>query len=135
MTDHGTEFTSLPREGCESPEPNEFQKTLAEYKIEHIKASVKHPQSNGKVEHFGHTLFQLKDAYGSWEAAVNYYNFKRPHWSLNIDDCETPFQAFVRKMHPSKKTKFINQHIQLIEKFSPQFLTLSKKDAKEVVST
>ena len=70
----------------------------------------------------------------AWEAAVNYYNFKSPHWSLNIDDCETPFQGFVRKMHTSKKTKFINQHIQLIEKYAPQFLTISKKDVKEVVS-
>jgi len=43
---------------------------LAEYKIEHIKASVKHPQSNGKVERLGRTLFQLKDAY-AWNGAVN----------------------------------------------------------------
>lgn len=135
MTDHGTQFTSLPREGCETPEPNEFQKVLAQYDIKHIKATVKHPQSNGKVERLGHTLFQLRDAYGSWIAAVNYYNFERPHWSLNIDDCETPFQAFVRKMHPSKRTKFINAQRSLIEKYAPQFLNTSKKDSKEVVST
>gem|GEM_PF-3910965 len=28
-----------------------FQKVCAEYKIEHIKAYVNHPQSNDKVEH------------------------------------------------------------------------------------
>ncbi|MGC8585019.1 MAG: IS481-like element ISA0963-7 family transposase, partial [Thermoplasmata archaeon] len=46
MTDHGTQFTSLPRDGKES-EPNEFQKYLEENGIIHIKARVKHPQSNG----------------------------------------------------------------------------------------
>ncbi|OYT56928.1 hypothetical protein B6U70_02965, partial [Euryarchaeota archaeon ex4484_162] len=30
MTDHGTQFTSLPREGCQNPEPNVFQKRLEE---------------------------------------------------------------------------------------------------------
>ena len=71
----------------------------------------------------------------AWVAPVYYYNFRLTHLSLNIDDCETPFQDFVRNMHPSDKTKFINQHIQLIEKYAPQFLTISKKDAQEVVST
>ena len=30
MTDHGTQFTNLPRERCLNPEPNVFQKRLEE---------------------------------------------------------------------------------------------------------
>jgi len=33
-------------------------------------------------------------------------------------------------MHPSKKTKFINQHIRPIEKYASQFLTISNKRCK-----
>ena len=53
MTDHGTQFTSLPRDTCVDPKPNEFQQFLQRYDIKHIKARVKHPQSNGKVERAG----------------------------------------------------------------------------------
>jgi len=57
MMDHGTQFTSLPRYGKES-EPNEFQKYLEENRIVHIKARVKHPQSNGIVSQI---LCRFKD--------------------------------------------------------------------------
>ena len=33
-----------------------FQRVLQVYGIKHIKARVKHPQSNGKVERVGQTL-------------------------------------------------------------------------------
>jgi|GEM_PF-3579535 len=34
-------------------------------------------------------------------------------------------------MEKGEQSLFINQHIQLIEKYAPQFLTISKKDAQE----
>ncbi|MBU0497642.1 MAG: DDE-type integrase/transposase/recombinase [Candidatus Thermoplasmatota archaeon] len=49
MTDHGKQFTSLAREICADPQPNEFQQFLKDRGIKHIKPRVKHPQSNGKV--------------------------------------------------------------------------------------
>ena len=98
MTDHGVQFTSMPRETCAEPEPNEFQKFLGEEGIQHIKARVKHPQSNGKVERVFRTLEGLKSHFGCWDSAVEYYNFERPHMSLENSRLRTPYQAFLDKI-------------------------------------
>jgi len=29
---------------------------------------------------------------------IDWYNNKRPHMSLNLDELETPYQAFLRKL-------------------------------------
>jgi len=97
MTDHGVQFTSLSRETCSDPKPNEFQQFLRRYNIIHIKARVKHPQSNGKVERAGQTLQQLWKHYQCWDATVEYYNYKRPHSSLENGSLRTPYQAFIDK--------------------------------------
>jgi putative transposase len=97
MTDHGTQFTSLPRDTCDDPRPNEFQQILQNYGIRHIKARVKHPQSNGKVERVGQTLQRLWKHYQCWDSAVFYYNYERPHSSLENGGLRTPYQAFIDK--------------------------------------
>ena len=104
MTDHGTQFTSFPRETCPEPQQNEFQQLLKRYGILHIKARVKHPQSNGKVERAGQTIEQLRKHFSSWETTVNYYNFKRPHSSLENGHLRTPYQAFQDKTREKKKS-------------------------------
>jgi len=103
MTDHGTQFTSLPRESCPDPQQNEFQQLLKQYGIIHIKARVKHPQSNGKVERAGQTIQQLRKHFLNWDDTVYYYNFKRPHSSLENGHLRTPYQAFLDKMRENKK--------------------------------
>jgi len=103
MTDHGTQFTSLPRETCQDPKQNMFQQLLKQYRILHIKARVKHPQSNGKVERVGQTIQQLKKHFQSWERTVYYYNFERPHSSLENGHLRTPYEAFLDKMRENKK--------------------------------
>ena len=102
MTDHGVQFTSLPRETCGDPRPNEFQQFLRRYNIRHIKARVKHPQSNGKVERAGQTLQKLWKHFQCWDAAVSYYNYRRPHSSLENGCLRTPFQAFIDKSRENK---------------------------------
>ena len=97
MTDHGTQFTSLPRESCTYPKPNRFQQMLRRYDIKHIKARVKHPQSNGKVERVIQTLQLLGRYFNCWDSAVYYYNFRRPHSSLENGGLRTPYQAFIDK--------------------------------------
>jgi len=104
MTDHGTQFTSLPRETCPDPQQNKFQQLLKHYGITHIKARVKHPQSNGKVERAGQTIEQLRKHFPNWEDTVYYYNFKRPHSSLENGHLRTPYQAFLDKMRKKKKS-------------------------------
>ena len=103
MTDHGTQFTSLPRTSCASPQMNEFQQALKQYGVLHIKARVKHPQSNGKVERVGQTIQHLRKHFSSWEEAVQYYNFKRPHSSLENGRLRTPHQAFLEKSREREK--------------------------------
>ena len=122
MTDHGVQFTSIPREGCPDPKPNVFQKRLKEYGIKHVKARVKHPQSNGKVEKASDTIMKLYKHFKSWDRTVAYYNFERPHMSLRIDSLETPFQAYIRKLHPRKRVKFIQEHQHLVSEFAPEFI-------------
>jgi len=103
MTDHGTQFTSLPRETCPDPQQNMFQQLLKQHGILHIKARVKHPQSNGKVERAGQTIQQLRKHFANWDETVQYYNFKRPHSSLENGHLRTPHQAFLDKMRENKK--------------------------------
>jgi len=103
ITDHGVQFTSLPRETCSNPRPNEFQLFLERYDIRHIKARVKHPQSNGKVERAGQTLQKLWKHFHCWDNAVSYYNFKRPHSSLENGCLRTPYQAFLDKTRENCK--------------------------------
>jgi len=98
MTDHGTQFTSLSRENCKDPKPNEFQQFLKGSQIKHIKSRVKHPQSNGKVERVILTLKQLWNHFHCWDACVLYYNYERPHSSLENGCLRTPHQAFQDKI-------------------------------------
>jgi putative transposase len=98
MTDHGTQFTSLPKITCPDPRQNMFQQFLKQQGILHIKARVKHPQSNGKVERAGQTIEQLRKHFSDWNDTVYYYNFRRPHSSLENGHLRTPYQAFQDKM-------------------------------------
>ena len=105
MTDHGTQFTSLSRENCADPNPNEFQQFLKGCKIHHIRSRVKHPQSNGKVERVILTIKQLWNHFQCWDATVLYYNYHRPHSSLENGCLRTPYQAFLDKMRNVKCNK------------------------------
>ena len=101
VSDHGTHFVSLAREGCENPEENAFQKKLRQYKVEHILARIKHPQTNGKLERWFGTLEQLTNWFqGDIERAIKFYNFERPHMSLTTSEgrLRTPYIAFLEKM-------------------------------------
>lgn len=105
MTDHGTQFTSVSRETCPDPQQNMFQQLLKRYGIIHIKARVKHPQSNGKVERAGQTIQQLRKHYTNWDETIHYYNYEKPHSSLENGRLRTPYQAFIDKMRENKKNR------------------------------
>lgn len=97
MTDHGTQFTSLARESCPEVKLNDFQQFLKDAGIHHIKSRLKHPQSNGKVERVILTLKQLWKHFNCCHATVYYYNYERPHSSLENGSLRTPYQAFLDK--------------------------------------
>lgn len=102
MSDHGTSFYSMPRGNCANPEPNQFQKTIQEEGTKHVLAGVKHPQSNGKVERVIQTLRKLRKHFGSWDTALDYYNYRRPHMSLSTDSLRTPYQAYIAKLRQKR---------------------------------
>ncbi|MEM3042646.1 MAG: hypothetical protein QXD84_03765, partial [Thermoplasmata archaeon] len=81
-----------------------------------------HPQSNGKVKKAAGTMMRLIRHFGRLERALSYYNYRRPHWSLRLEECETPFQAFIRKMWPVKRRAFIRENIKMVARYAPAYL-------------
>ena len=85
MSDYGTQFE------------NQFMEDLKGVGSKHIKARVKHPQSNGKAERAIQTIKKLWNELGSFDKAVEHYNYKKPHMSLTNGKLRTPYQAFIEK--------------------------------------
>lgn len=85
MSDHGPQFEE------------QFTSGIKEVGSKHIKARVKHPQSNGKAERAIQTIKKLWDGLGSFDKAVRFYNKKKPHISLTNGKLRTPYQAFLDK--------------------------------------
>ena len=85
MSDHGTQFEI------------QFMEGLKSYGVKHIKARVKHPQSNGKAERAIQTIKKLWKELGSFDKAIEQYNYKKPHMSLTNGKLRTPYQAFLDK--------------------------------------
>ena len=85
MSDHGTQFEE------------QFTEGLKKEGTKHIKARVKHPQSNGKAERAIQTIKKLWNELGSFDKAVEHYNYKKPHMSLTNGKLRTPYQAFLEK--------------------------------------
>ena len=109
MTDHGSQFYANASE-TKKKGASDFEKRLAGLGIHQILARVKHSQTNGKLER-RHGVIQRK--LPEFEAILmrksdpidmfmQWYNYDRPHMSLNRDERKTPAQAFVRKMPPER---------------------------------
>jgi putative transposase len=98
ISDHGVQFTSIERATCPEPTHNLFQQRLKELGIQHIKARIKHPQTNGKLERWWQTNKFLCQHFGNMDVAVRYYNEQRPHMSLENGSLRTPLQAFMEKV-------------------------------------
>lgn len=67
MSDHGTQFEE------------QFAEALKQAGSKHIKARVKHPQSNGKAERAIQTIKKLWDELGSFNKAVEHYKKEATH--------------------------------------------------------
>jgi len=95
ITDRGSQFT------CNHPgfeQSSQFEQELKTINVEHIKCRPKHPQTNGKVEKWFDTYERHRNAFGSTEEFIAWYNETRPHTALNWAVLETPMQAFWRKL-------------------------------------
>ena len=87
ISDHGSQFTGI-----------EFTNFLISKGIKPILCKIKHPQSNGKVERFFGLYKAKRNCFSNKEEFLHWYNFVRPHLSLDFEKLETPAQAFIRKM-------------------------------------
>jgi putative transposase len=91
ISDHGSQFIS--NIGGDS----RFKEFLDANGIRQILCRIKHPQSNGKVEKMFDLYEQHRDAFKSKEEYMYWYNYIRPHRSLDFSNLETPWEAFERK--------------------------------------
>ncbi len=96
ITDHGTQFFADKRDRNGFAD-HFFEGYMREQGIKHILCGVNHPQTNGKVEKWFDFYERHRGRYRSIGELVDWYN-NRMHGSLNMEICETPNQAFVRKL-------------------------------------
>ena len=98
-SDNGSVFRAIIQEGKKKGE-SEFEIEAKKAGIKQIFARRHHPQSNGKLEKLNGTIQKLWDKLGSFEKAVEHYNFKKPSWALITTEgkLKTPYQAFLEKM-------------------------------------
>jgi len=96
VTDRGTQFYASEGERKEKG-ISRFEVYLAEKGIKHILCRVSYPQTNGKLERFYGVYDQKKHQFKDIDEYVHWHNKVKPHLSLNLENLETPIQAFHRK--------------------------------------
>ena len=112
MTDHGSQFYANQKESAKRGQ-SAFEERLAELGIRQILSGVRHPQTNGKIERLHgeiqrklHLFEDVAEPSGTGapigcrpieskpiDRFMRYYNYDRPHMSLNRDKLKTPAQA------------------------------------------
>ena len=130
LIDHGTQLYASSGE-CKRKGVSAFERELVSLGIRHILARVGHLQTNDKLERFHGELQRKLHLFeesadrtvrrtgsrtdyigGPFNAVlqrdaitrfVEWYNYIRPHMSLDLDNLETPTKAFARKMPPEAK--------------------------------
>jgi transposase InsO family protein len=93
ISDHRSTFTSNFVDA-----KSRFRDYLKSNGIKPILCRVRHPRSNGKVERLFQTYDNHREAFGTREEFMYWYNDLKPHRALNFDELETPSQAFIRKL-------------------------------------
>ena len=107
LSDNGSCFVG--RNGCRkassssSPpkgkwKPTVFEAELLDRGIELINSRpYHHPQTNGKIEMFFRSVEEQIWHYESMSSYIEFYNEERLHFSLDIDNYQTPLRAFYDK--------------------------------------
>jgi putative transposase len=94
ITDHGSQFYANKKDKNGEGE-SQFEVFRESNGIKHIKARVKHPQTNGKVEKWYDTYEKHKPKFDNFDKFVNWYNTVRYHESLDTKHyLQTPHDAF-----------------------------------------
>jgi len=85
LSDRGTQFYA------NLGETSRFLEYMNSKGVNHIYASVKKPTTCGKIERFWRTHNDERWKFDSLQKFINYYNYKRPHMSLNYN---TPYNVW-----------------------------------------
>lgn len=96
LTDNGTQFVSARnREHAH----HKFKEFLALHNIKHIPTSIKHPQTNGKIERFFGEVERRIAKFGSIDKIVHWHKVIKPHLSLDYDE---PCNVFWYRLPPER---------------------------------
>lgn len=96
LSDNGSCFVGVRRASIPKGTwtPTVFENELLHMDIHLINSRPYHPQTNGKLERFHRTLETEIGRHDSLDDFITYYNERRLHWSLDIDNRQTPLKAF-----------------------------------------
>lgn len=98
LSDRGSQFYATEAEE-KTKGATLFERFLVEQGIGQRLSRVRHPQTNGKVERFFRTVQDKMEWFeGDLDRLMVWYNYRRPHMSLNLKKIETPYEAYQRKM-------------------------------------
>ena len=86
-------------------QPTAFESELLDRGIELINSRPYHPQTNGNLERFHRSIEEEIFHYESLSRYIEYYNERRLHFSLDIDNYETPLKAFFTKRQQKRSGK------------------------------
>jgi putative transposase len=112
MTDHGTQFYANKRDK-KGEADSRFENFLKENKIKHIKARIKHPQTNGKFEKWNDTYEKNRSRFDNFDNFVNWYNTIRFHESLDTKwYLQTPDIAFWSRLPEGCKLKMFFDRVE-----------------------
>ena len=113
ITDHGSQFyaNKTDKNGESNSKSSLF---LKENNIKHIKARVKHPQTNGKIEKWYDTYEKYRFQFENFDEFVNWYNTVKYHESLDTDHyLMIPYEAFWTRLPEECK---LNMFLQRMER-------------------
>lgn len=97
-TDRGTQF--FPNKTDKEGEAeSRYLEYLESADIKHIPSRKSNPQTNGKLERWVQEYKKHRHRFNSAEEFMKWYN-NRLHGSLDLENAETPNEAFLRKMQP-----------------------------------
>lgn len=103
ITDRGTQFYANKKDKNDESE-SRFEAFLIENEIKHIKARVKHPQTNGKVEKWYDLYEKYRSEFKTFVDFVKWYNTVRFHESLDQKHfLQTPENAFWSRLPVESK--------------------------------
>ena len=93
LSDRGTQFYANLGDTCR------FLEHMKSKGVDHIYASIRKPTTCGKLERFWGTHNTERWDYSSLNEFLKYYDYKRPHMSL---DYQTPYTVYKRDMKSVK---------------------------------